>query len=406
MMSFSHLRKDFPTLNQDNPPAYLDNACVTLKPQQVIDSISDYYTRYPGCGGRSVHRYGTQVSRLVRDSRKTAADFINAYSVNEMIFTRNATNSLNQIAKGLKWQKGDVILTGDREHNSNLVPWLQLKEEFGIEHKVVKSNPDNSFNMQNFEQACADAGNRLKLVSMSHVGNLDGVKIPIKEIAKITHDSGALISVDGAQSTPHMNVDVQDLGIDFLSFSIHKMCGPSGMGGLWGRSELLEDMRTIQAGGQTVTNTTYDSLQWAKPPAKFEGGLGNFAGLIASGSAIDYLSKLDMDAVHSHKVKLNRIITDGIKHLNVIEIIGPENPEMRSGICSILMGELPAHDIAILLDEAAGVMVRSGQHCVHSWFNARGHQNGSLRASAYLYNTEDEAKLFVDTFCEAVEAFS
>ena len=405
-MSFSHLRKDFPTLNQDNPPAYLDNACVTLKPQQVIDSISDYYTRYPGCGGRSVHRYGTQVSRLVRDSRKTAADFINAYSVNEMIFTRNATNSLNQIAKGLKWQKGDVILTGDREHNSNLVPWLQLKEEFGIEHKVVKSNPDNSFNMQNFEQACADAGNRLKLVSMSHVGNLDGVKIPIKEIAKITHDNGALISVDGAQSTPHMNVDVQDLGIDFLSFSIHKMCGPSGMGGLWGRSELLEDMRTIQAGGQTVTNTTYDSLQWAKPPAKFEGGLGNFAGLIASGSAIDYLSKLDMDAVHAHEVKLNRIITDGIKHLNGIEIIGPENPEMRSGICSILMGELPAHDIAILLDEAAGVMVRSGQHCVHSWFNARGHQNGSLRASAYLYNTEDEAKLFVDTFCEAVEAFS
>ena len=405
-MSFSHLRKDFPTLNQDNPPAYLDNACVTLKPQQVIDSISDYYTRYPGCGGRSIHRYGTQVSRLVRDSRKTAADFINAYSVNEMIFTRNATNSLNQIAKGLKWQKGDVILTGDREHNSNLVPWLQLKEEFGIEHKVVKSNPDNSFNMQNFEQACAYAGNRLKLVSMSHVGNLDGVKIPIKEIAKITHDSGALISVDGAQSTPHMNVDVQDLGIDFLSFSIHKMCGPSGMGGLWGRSELLEDMRTIQAGGQTVTNTTYDSLQWAKPPAKFEGGLGNFAGLIASGSAIDYLSKIDMDAVHSHEVKLNRIITDGIKHLNGIEIIGPENPEMRSGICSILMGELPAHDIAILLDEAAGVMVRSGQHCVHSWFNARGHQNGSLRASAYLYNTEDEAKLFVDTFCEAVEAFS
>jgi cysteine desulfurase/selenocysteine lyase len=241
---------------------------------------------------------------------------------------------------------------------------------------------------------------------MSHVGNLDGVKIPIKEIAKITHQHDALISVDGAQSTPHMNVDVQDLDIDFLSFSIHKMCGPSGMGGLWGRSELLENMRTIQAGGQTVTSTTYDSLQWAKPPAKFEGGLGNFAGMIATGSAIEYLSKLDMDAVHEHEINLNRIMTDGIKHLDGIEIIGPENPEMRSGICSILMGELPAHDIAILLDEAAGVMVRSGQHCVHSWFNAKGHQNGSLRASAYLYNTEDEAKLFVDTFCEAVEAFS
>lgn len=405
-MSFSHLRKDFPTLAQENPPAYLDNACVTLKPQQVIDSISDYYSQYPGCGGRSVHRYGTQVSRLVQQSRKTAAEFINAYSINEMIFTRNATNSLNQIAKGLNWEKGDVILTGDREHNSNLVPWLQLKEEFGIEHRVVKSNADNSFNMQNFEEACAEAGDRLRLVSMSHVGNLDGVKIPIKDIAKVTHDHGGLISVDGAQSTPHMNVDVQDLNIDFLSFSIHKMCGPSGMGGLWGRGELLENMRTIQAGGQTVSSTTYDSLQWAKPPAKFEGGLGNFAGMIASGAAIDYLSKLDMDSVHEHEINLNRIMTNGIKHLDGIEIIGPENPVMRSGICSILMENLPAHDIAILLDEAAGVMVRSGQHCVHSWFDAKGYQNGSLRASAYLYNTEEEAKLFVDTFCEAVEAFS
>lgn len=405
-MSFSHLRSDFPTLCQDKPPAYLDNACVTLKPQQVIDSISDYYSKYPGCGGRSVHRYGTQVSRLVQQSRKTVADFINANSPNEMIFTRNATHSLNQIAKGLSWEKGDVIITGDREHNSNLVPWIQLKQEFGIEHRVVKSNPDNSFNMENFEDACSEAGDKLKLVSMSHVGNLDGVKIPIKEITKLTHEHNALISVDGAQSTPHMKVDVQELDIDFLSFSIHKMCGPSGMGGLWGRTELLENMRTIHAGGQTVTSTTYDSLEWAKPPSKFEGGLGNFAGLIASGSAIDYLSKLDMNAVHEHEISLNRIMTNGIKHLNGIEIIGPENPEMRSGICSILMNQLPAHDIAILLDEAAGVMVRSGQHCVHSWFNDRGHKDGSLRASAYLYNTEDDAKLFVDTFCEAVEAFS
>lgn len=294
-MSFSHLRNDFPTLCQDNPPAYLDNACVTLKPQQVIDSISDYYSKYPGCGGRSVHRYGTQVSRLVQQSRNTVAKFINANNPNEMVFTRNATHSINQIAKGLSWERGDIILTGDREHNSNLVPWMQLKEEFGIDHRVVKSNPDNSFNMQNFEDACSEAGDKLKLVSMSHVGNLDGVKIPIKEIASITHDHNALISVDGAQSTPHMKVDVQDLDIDFLSFSIHKMCGPSGMGGLWGRSELLENLRTIQAGGQTVTTTTYDSLEWAKPPGKFEGGLGNFAGLIASGSAIEYLSKLDMD---------------------------------------------------------------------------------------------------------------
>ena len=406
MMDYSHLREDFPTLRQEDAPAYLDNACVTLKPDSVIKSISDYYSMYPGCGGRSVHRYGTQVSRLVSNSRKVIADFINAKSVNEVVFSRNTTHSINQIAKGISWQEGDVVITGDREHNSNLVPWLQLVEEQGIEHVVVKSNPDNTFNLENFEQLCDEHGERLKMVSLSHVGNLDGIDIPIAKIAEITHRYDGLIAVDGAQSAPHMNVDVQALDIDFLSFSIHKMCGPSGMGGLWGRYELLDSLRSIQSGGQTVETAHYDSVKWAAPPSRFEGGLGNFAGMIASGKAIEYLSKLNMDDVHEHEIKLNTIITERIKHLDAIEIIGPEDASKRGGICSILMGELPSHDIALLLDEAAGVMVRSGQHCVHSWFNSRGIENGSLRASAYFYNTEEEVKLFADTFCEAVEAFS
>jgi cysteine desulfurase/selenocysteine lyase len=287
-----------------------------------------------------------------------------------------------------------------------LVPWLQLEREQGVDHRIVASNPDNTFDLEGFEAACAEAGSKLKLVSMSHVGNLDGVTLPIKEIAKITHDHGALICVDGAQSTPHMKVDVQDLDIDFLAFSIHKMCGPSGMGGLWGRYELLENLRTIQAGGQTVQTSTYDSIEWASPPARFEGGLGHFSGMIGTGAAIDYLTALDMSAVKQHEIKLNRIMSDTVSGLAGVDIIGPKDPAQRGGICSILMHDLPAHDIALLLDEAAGVMVRSGQHCVHSWFNARGHVNGSLRASAYFYNTEEEVKLFADTFEEAVQAFS
>ena len=402
---FTNLRDDFPTLRGENAPAYLDNACVTLKPDSVINSITDYYSMYPGCGGRSVHRYGTQVSRLVSEARHSVANFINAKSTNEVVFTRNATHSINQIAKGMTWSEGDVVITGDREHNSNLVPWLQLVEEKGIDHRIVESNPDNTFNMQKFEDLCEEVGERLKLVSLSHVGNLDGISIPIKQITKVVHQYDALMAVDGAQSTPHMLVDVQDLDIDFLSFSIHKMCGPSGMGGLWGRYELLESLRSIQSGGQTVETSYYDSLKWAAPPSKFEGGLGNFAGMIASGKAIQYLSRLDMNAVHEHEIKLNNIITNKIKHLDAIEIIGPENANQRGGICSILMGDLPSHDIAILLDEAAGIMVRSGQHCVHSWFNSRGYDNGSLRASAYFYNTEEDANLFADTFTEAVEAF-
>lgn len=405
-MNFSELREDFPTLRDDNPPAYLDNACVTLKPDSVVDAIHEYYTKGPGCGGRSVHRYGTKVSQATSASRAKLAKFLNAESHKEMVFTRNATQSLNQVAHGMKWEKGDVVLTTDREHNSNLVPWLQLEQEQGIDHRVVASRQDNTFDMEAFEAACADAGDNLKMVSVSHVGNLDGISIPIKEIAKITHDHGALICVDGAQSTPHMNVDVQALDIDFLAFSIHKMCGPSGMGGLWGRYELLDELRTIQGGGQTVQTSHYDSLEWAAPPARFEGGLGHFSGMIATGAAIDYLSNLDMNQVKEHEIKLNRIMSKTVSGLSGVDIIGPEDAGQRGGICSILMNDLPAHDIALLLDEAAGVMVRSGQHCVHSWFNNRGHENGSLRASAYFYNTEEEIKLFADTFEEAVQAFS
>ena len=390
----------------DDPVAYLDNACVTLKPQSVIDSIQDYYINTPGCGGRSVHRYGTHVSKTISQSRKKLANFFSAPSVNEIVFTRNATHSLNQIAKGLEWNKGDVVLTTDREHNSNLVPWLQLEQEQGIDHRVVRSNQDNTFNLESFEEACAEAGTKLKMVSMSHVGNLDGVETPVKEITKIAKDYGALVSIDGAQSAPHMSVDVQDLGIDFYSFSIHKMLGPSGMGGLWARTELLENMRTIQSGGQTVTTATYESFEWAKAPSKFEGGLGHFAGMMATGAAVDYLTELNMDDVHAHELSLNRIMSEGVKNIPGVSIIGPEDPSKRSGICSLLLDDkLPSHDIALLLDEVAGVMVRSGQHCVHSWFNDKGY-NGSLRASAYFYNTEEDARRFVDTFTEAVQAFS
>ena len=401
---FSQLRQDFPTLDTENPPVYLDNACMTLRPKPVIEAIKSYYEQSPGCGGRSVHRYATTVSRKMMDCRKKMAELFNARESNEIIFTKNATHSLNQVAKGLSWEKGDVVLTTDREHNSNLVPWLQLEEEQGIDHRVIKSNDDNTFNLENFENACVEAGNNLKMVSLSHVGNLDGIATPVKEATKTAKDFGALVCIDGAQSTPHMKVDVQDLGIDFMAFSIHKMMGPSGMGGLWGRMELLESMRSIQSGGSTVDTSHYDSLTWSKPPARFEGGLGNYAGILGTSAAIDYISKIDLDAVHEHEVSLNRVMTSILKDVNGLRIIGPEDPAQRGGICSILLDNIDAHDIAILLDEAAGVMVRSGMHCVHSWFNAKGIDRGSLRASAYLYNTEDEVKLFAETLVEAVEA--
>ena len=184
------------------------------------------------------------------------------------------------------------------------------------------------------------------------------------------------------------------------------MLGPTGMGAFWAREELQDTMRTIQSGGQTVKTSHYDGIEWEKSPAKFEGGLGHFAGMLGAEPAISYLASLNMNDVHDKEVRLNRIMSDGIKDLPGVEIIGPEDASKRSGICSVLLKDLPVHDIALLLDEAAGVMVRSGNHCVHSWFNAKGIESGSLRASAYFYNTEDEAKLFAETLSEAVNAFS
>lgn len=403
-MMFKDKREDFPTLCGENPPVYLDNACMTLRPKSVIDAIRSYYEESPGCGGRSVHRYATTVSRKMVSCRSKMSKMFNANSSDEIIFTKNATHSLNQVAKGLSWNKGDVVLTTDREHNSNLVPWLQLEQEQGIDHRVVRSNSDNTFNMEAFEKACANAGDRLRMVSLSHVGNLDGVATPVKQAAKIAKDYGAMVCIDGAQSTPHMKVDVQDLGIDFMAFSIHKMMGPSGMGGLWGKMELLENMRSIQAGGSTVDTSYYDSMVWSKPPARFEGGLGNYAGILGTSAAIDYISEIDLDKVNEHEVSLNKVMTSIIKDVDGIEIIGPQDPALRGGICSLLFDTIDAHDIAILLDEAADVMVRSGMHCVHSWFNDKGIDQSSLRASAYLYNTESEVRLFAETLVEAVEA--
>ncbi len=400
MPELKSLRENFPTLRADDAPIYLDNACMTLRPQSVIDAVGTYYSKHPSCGGRSIHRYANQVSQKMADSRRKMASFINSPSAEQVIFTQNTTNSLNQVAKGLSWQEGDIVLTSDREHNSNLIPWLQLEREQGIDHRVVTSLPNNLFDMEAFEAACADAGGRLRLVSMPQVGNLDGVEYPIKEIASVAHDHGAMMMVDAAQSAPHMPLDVQRMDIDFMAFSVHKMLGPSGVGILWGKEELLQDMRTLSAGGETVKWSEYEDLEWAGIPHRFEGGLSNYAGIIGAGAAIDYLEKVGMQRIHEHETKLNDILTNGVKDLQGISIIGPEDAKLRGGICSMLLDGFEAHELAIVLDESANIMVRSGMHCVHSWFRSRGIEDGSLRASCYFYNTEDEINTMVETMQE------
>lgn len=401
-MNVETIRKDFPSLNQEikgKPVVYFDNACMSLRPVQVIDAMNEYYKKYPGCAGRSIHKFGTMVTDNYDAARKKVSKFINSKSEKEIVFTRNTTEGINLVANSLGLQSGDVVLTSDREHNSNMLPWQRLAETKGIKHEIVFSNQDMTFDLAEFERKVSMLNDKLKLVSVVHTSNLDGYTLPIKEIVKIVHDAGALVLVDGAQSVPHIPVDVRKLDIDFLAFSGHKMLGPSGIGVLYGKIDLLEKMSPFIIGGETVKNSTYDSYEILPPPQRFEGGLQNYAGAIGLGAAIDYLDKIDFKKMINHEIELNQIITDGISGIKGLSIIGPADPKLRSGIISFNIEGMFPHDISIMLDDSSNIMVRSGAHCVHSWFNSHA-INGSVRASLYLYNTKEEANLFVDKLNE------
>ena len=287
-----------------------------------------------------------------------------------------------------------------------LVPWLQARERFGIELQTVESHDDNTFDLEAFEAACSNAGDNLRLVSMVHVGNLDGVEIPLREVSSIAHDHGAIVHADGAQSAPHMPINIEELGCDLFSFSLHKMLGPTGVGALWGREDILNEFEPVLAGGGTVSAANQGDYTLRDIPDRLVGGLGHYAGICGTEAALDLLSNHSMQDFAEQEVRLNRIMSEGIQHLSNIEIIGPSDAAKRGGICSILLEDLDVQNVGILMDEVNSVFVRSGLHCVNQWFDMKGVEQGSLRASAYAYNTEEEAKCFADTFCEIVDSLS
>ncbi len=409
-MDIQKLRLDFPALAKKwngKYPIYFDNACMTLKPRQVVDAMNEYYNEFPVCGGRSLHRMAKKVDEKITEAREKFRKFLGAERPEEIIFTRNTTEGLNLVANALPFKKGDIVLTTDREHNSNLIPWQVQAHKRGIRHIVVYSNQDNTFNMEGFEEILSKNKN-VRLVSMVHTANLDGYTIPAKEIIKLAHDHGAFVMLDGAQSAPHKHVDVKSLDVDFFALSVHKMLGPSGMGVLYGKHHLLEEIEPFMVGGDTVSDTTYESAKFLPPPEKFEAGLSNYAGIIGSAAAVDYLERIGRSEIEKHEKELNRIITYGIKDIPGLKIIGPQEPGQRSSIISFTLefrkgGD--AHDIAIVLDETENIAVRSGAFCVHSWFNYRKCE-AAVRASLYLYNTEDEARKFVDALGKTVSLFN
>ncbi len=403
----NRIRSDFPSLERkmnDKPIVYFDNACMTLRPKPVINAICEYYNNYPACGGRSVHKFGLEVTIRCDEARKALQKFVNAKTPKEIVFTKNTTESINIVSHSFSFEKGDVVLTTDREHNSNLAPWHVLELTKGIRHEVVPSNKDNTFNVENFKEMLSKNKKKVKLVSMCHTGNLDGVTIPAKEIIAIAHDAGAKVMLDAAQSAPHMPIDVQKLDVDLLAFSVHKMCGPSGMGVLYGKYEVLEKFPPFIAGGDTVEKTTYEGSKFLNPPDRFEGGLQDYAGIIGAGVAAKYIMEIGLDNIKAHESELNRYITSELSSYPELAVIGPKDAGLRGGIFGFNIKGLEPHDIAMILDESANVMIRSGMHCVHSWFFSRGIK-GSARASLYLYNTMEEAKVFVDNVKEIISKF-
>lgn len=407
-MDVEKIRQDFPVLQKNikgKPLIYMDSACMSLKPRQVIDAIVRYYQEFPACAGRSNHGLSNQVEEARQKARQTMQKFIGAKKSEEVIFTRNATEGLNLVTSSLGLGKGDVVLTTDREHNSNLLPAQQLQKRVGAEHKVCLSDNEHMFSLDNFQ----DMLNRdVNLVSMVYTSNLDSYTLPVKEIIKMSHDNSSLVLLDAAQAAPHHEIDVRKLGVDFLAFSGHKMLGPTGTGVLYVNSRHYEgnsDFAGLQpflVGGETVEWSTYQEHKFLKPPEKFEAGLQNYAGEIGLAAAAEYLKKVGMTNIEKHEQALTSGLHDALCSLDGVRIVGVQRPECRGGITSFVIEGMGYHDVAMLLDRNHNIATRSGQHCVHSWFRAHGIE-GSVRASLYLYNTEKEVETLITALEEIIK---
>lgn len=391
-------RKDFPVLQKKiggKPIIYFDNSCMTLRPKQVVNKIIEYYNEYPGCHGRSAHKFAGRVTDEFDKARKAVQKFLGAQHKEEIIFTKNATEAINLVSNAMDWRAGDIVVNSDREHSSNIVPWQFLQKTKGIKRIYIPSKKDETFDLVEFETQLRKNRGKVKLVSVVYTSNLDGYTLPVREIIRRAHNYGALVLLDAAQAAPHHPINVKGLDVDFLAISAHKMCGPSGIGALYGKKELLEKMKPFIVGGDTVSNTTYEDYELMPLPAKYEAGLQNYAGAIGFGAACEYLMKIGLKKIEKHENMLTKYLHENLEQIPQIKIIGVQDPKLRGGITSFIINNINFHDVAFLLDEMANIMIRSGQHCLHSWFNNR-HIAGSCRVSFYFYNTKKEIDVMIN----------
>ena len=395
-MNLENIRQDFPLLSENGKGKkiiYFDNACQSLRPKPVIEAVNEYYTKLSACSGRSMHHLAAEVTDGIERARTAVARLIGAARKEEIVFTRNTTEGINLVANSFDLKAGDLILVSDKEHNSNLIPWQRQTRQKGVILKIIPSRADNTFDLEAYETLLSEGP---RLVALGYTSNLDGVEIPAGEIVKKAHKAGAAVLLDAAQTAPHRKLNVKALDVDFLAFSGHKILGPSGTGVLYGKHHHLEQMEPFLVGGDTVASSTYTTCEFLPPPEKFEAGLQDYAGILGLEAAARYLQSVGFDAIQKQEILLNRAITAEIANLPGIKLLGPSDPVLRGAIISFYFEGIDSHRVALMLDQMANIQVRSGQHCVHSWFNA--HQlRGAVRASIYFYNTSAEAEAFVSS---------
>ncbi|CCW04668.1 MULTISPECIES: cysteine desulfurase SufS [Bacillus] len=403
-MNIHEIRKQFPILDQKvngKQLVYFDSAATSQKPIQVIETLERYYKEYNSNVHRGVHTLGTKATDAYEGAREKVRKFINAKSMEEIIFTRGTTTALNTVAAsyGLENVKeGDEIVISYMEHHSNIIPWQQVAKKTGATLKYLPLQPDGTISLEDVRQTVTP---NTKIVSIMQVSNVLGTINPVKEIRAIAHENGAIMVVDGAQSTPHMKVDVQDLNCDFYALSAHKMCGPTGIGVLYGKKELLNNMEPIEFGGEMIDFVDLQESTWKELPWKFEAGTPIIGNAIGLGAAIDFLEEIGLDNIEKHEHELAQYALERLSEVDGVTIYGPKH---RAGLVTFNIEDVHPHDVATVLD-VEGIAVRAGHHCAQplmKWLKA----SSTARASFYLYNTKEEIDTFVESLIKTKEYFT
>ena len=405
VLDIAAIRADFPILSRQvhgRPLVYLDNAATTQKPQQVIDALVDYYSHTNANIHRGLHTLAEEATAAYELTRQKTADFIGAASPREVVFTRNTTESLNLLAYtlGARLRPGDEIILSALEHHSNLVPWQLVTQRTGARLRFIELDADGEFDI---DQARTLFNQRTRIVSIAHMSNVLGTIAPVAELSEMARAVDATMIIDAAQSVPHLPLDVASLGVDFAAFSSHKMLGPTGVGVLWGRQQLLADLDPFLGGGEMISVVNREESSWAALPHKFEAGTPNIADVVAFGAALDYLSAVGMQTVREHDHALTAYAMDRLSAIEGLEIYGPADAERRGAVVAFNYADIHSHDVATILDRG-GVAVRAGHHCAQPLMRTLA-VPATARASFYIYNEMFEIDALVDGLREAGERF-